>query len=72
MYIQPSAKRILVQLLFLRHVLHPSLQSPDAAGPVLSLLWGLTEEIQALAGAFEDHRQTSTLRYRALHRSQRF
>lgn len=63
--------RILVKFLFLGHVLHPLLQGSDAAGPVLSLLLALAEEIQALAGPFEDHGQTPALRYRADHLTQR-
>lgn len=56
-----NKNRILVKFLLLGHVLHPLLQCSDAAGPVLSLLLALAEEIQALSGPFEDHCETPAL-----------
>ena len=55
--------RILVKFFPLSHILHPLLKYSDSACPVLSLLLALAEEIQALPGPFEDHRQTPVLRY---------
>lgn len=69
--VKKSRKRILVQLLFLCHVLHPPLQRANAADPVLSFLLALAQQIQALPGTFEDHRQTSSLRHWSSHLSQR-